>query len=60
MCAASSSGLSIRGIVVRNRIVLLAVITVAVALAGCNTMQGLGKDLQTVGKKIGPNADEKN
>ena len=43
----------------RNRIVLLAVIAVAVALAGCNTMQGLGKDLQTVGKKIERKADEK-
>ena len=43
----------------RNRIVLLAVIAVAVALAGCNTMQGLGKDMQTVGKKIERKADEK-
>ena len=43
----------------RNRIVLLAVIAVAVGLAGCNTMQGLGKDMQTVGKKIERKADEK-
>jgi predicted small secreted protein len=28
-------------------------------LAGCNTMEGLGKDLQKVGSKIEKKADEK-
>jgi entericidin A len=29
------------------------------ALSGCNTMEGLGKDLQKVGSKIEKKADEK-
>jgi entericidin A len=33
---------------------LLALLLVAsvIALAGCNTMQGFGKDVETVGEKI--------
>ncbi|HSS47067.1 MAG TPA: entericidin A/B family lipoprotein [Burkholderiales bacterium] len=40
------------------KIVLLATVLVAV-LAGCNTMEGLGKDLSKLGDKIEKKADEK-
>ncbi len=41
----------------RVAVVLLAVW--AVALTGCNTMEGLGKDVKTLGDKIESKAEQK-
>jgi entericidin A len=38
---------------------MLGLIAVAVLLAGCNTMQGLGQDVQKVGDKIEEKAKRK-
>jgi len=38
---------------------LLGMIAVAVLLAGCNTMQGFGQDVQKVGDKIEEKAKKK-
>jgi entericidin A len=38
---------------------MLGLIVVAVLLAGCNTMQGLGQDVQKVGDKIEEKAKRK-
>jgi predicted small secreted protein len=38
---------------------LLILLTYASLLAACNTMEGLGKDLSTLGNKIEKKADEK-
>jgi predicted small secreted protein len=38
---------------------LLGVIAAAVLLAGCNTMQGFGQDIQKVGDKIEEKAKRK-
>jgi len=35
-----------------KKLIMLSVIACLVALAGCNTMQGLGKDVQQLGNKI--------
>lgn len=35
-----------------KRIACLLLATLAVALAGCNTMEGLGKDVKKTGDKI--------
>jgi predicted small secreted protein len=38
---------------------LLLCLAAVVALAGCNTMEGLGKDLKILGGKIEDKAEEK-
>lgn len=35
-----------------KRILLFSALLLLTTLAGCNTMQGLGKDIETVGAKI--------
>ena len=35
-----------------KKITLLAILSLTIALAGCNTMKGFGEDLQKVGEKI--------
>ena len=42
-----------------DRIFALLLTVGILALSGCNTMEGLGKDLQKVGSKIEKKADEK-
>ena len=37
----------------------LVLLTYAVLLTGCNTMQGLGKDVSNLGNKIEKKAEEK-
>lgn len=38
---------------------LLALLAYALMLAACNTMEGLGKDISTLGNKIEKKADQK-
>ena len=38
---------------------VLVLLTYAMMLAACNTMQGLGHDISTLGNKIEKKADEK-
>ena len=40
-----------------NRVLVL--LAIAVALAGCNTMEGFGKDLKSLGGNIEKKAEEK-
>jgi predicted small secreted protein len=42
-----------------NRVLVLVAIAVALALAGCNTMEGFGKDLKSLGGNIEKKAEEK-
>ena len=42
-----------------KKLTLLVLLACAVLLTGCNTMQGLGKDLTTLGNKIEKKAGEK-
>lgn len=35
-----------------KRILLMSVLLLLVTLAGCNTMQGFGKDIEKVGSEI--------
>jgi predicted small secreted protein len=42
-----------------NRVLIVPAVAVLLTLAGCNTMEGFGKDLSTLGDKIGKKADEK-
>jgi len=35
-----------------KKLIVVTVVTTLVALAGCNTMHGLGKDIEQVGEKI--------
>jgi predicted small secreted protein len=42
-----------------RRIAALLCLAAVVALAGCNTMEGLGKDLKALGGKIEDKAEEK-
>jgi len=42
-----------------NRVLIVLAVAVALTLAGCNTMEGFGKDLSTLGDKIEKKADEK-
>jgi entericidin A len=51
MCAASLEE--------REMKTLLGLIAAAVVLAGCNTMQGFGQDVQKVGDKIEEKAKRK-
>ena len=39
------------------RLIALLVLASVVALAGCNTMSGLGKDIETVGNKLETKAE---
>jgi len=38
---------------------MLALLAYALMLAACNTMEGLGKDISTLGNKIEKKADQK-
>lgn len=42
-----------------RHLTLLVLLAYAMMLAGCNTMEGLGKDLSKLGNKIEKKADEK-
>ncbi|HKQ26143.1 MAG TPA: entericidin A/B family lipoprotein [Burkholderiales bacterium] len=42
-----------------NRFLIVLAVAGALVLAGCNTMEGFGKDLSTLGNKIEKKADEK-
>lgn len=42
-----------------KKLCLLMVVAYAAMLTACNTMEGLGKDVQTLGTKIERKADEK-
>jgi predicted small secreted protein len=42
-----------------NRVLFVPAVAVLLTLAGCNTMEGLGKDLKALGGNIEKNADEK-
>jgi len=42
-----------------RNLTLLVLLAYAMMLAACNTMEGLGKDLSTLGNKIEKKADEK-
>jgi entericidin A len=42
-----------------DRVFALLLMVGLVALSGCNTMEGFGKDLKKVGDKIEKKADEK-
>ena len=42
-----------------NRVVIVLAVAVVLTLAGCNTMEGFGKDVSTLGNKIEKKADEK-
>lgn len=41
-----------------KHIVIMVVMGTLLTVAGCNTMEGLGQDLQNGGKKIERSADE--
>lgn len=36
----------------RNLLMLVTVAAVVIALSGCNTMEGVGKDIETAGENI--------
>ena len=42
-----------------RNLTLLVLLTYAMLLTGCNTMQGLGKDMSTLGNKIEKKAEER-
>jgi predicted small secreted protein len=42
-----------------KRLAVLLLVVWAVGLAGCNTMEGLGKDVKTLGDKIENKAEQK-
>ena len=42
-----------------NRVLIVLAVSALLMLAGCNTMEGLGKDLSKLGGKIEKKADEK-
>lgn len=42
-----------------KKLCVLMVVAYATTLTACNTMEGLGKDVQTLGTKIERKADEK-
>ena len=46
MCVTSNDG----GIM--KKLIVLVLIAYAVVLSGCNTVQGLGKDIEKVGEKL--------
>ena len=41
-----------------NRIFVVLAVAVLLALAGCNTMEGLGKDIKSLGGNIEKKAEE--
>ena len=41
-----------------NRVVIVMAVAAMLALASCNTMEGLGKDLKTLGGNIEKKAEE--
>jgi predicted small secreted protein len=42
----------------RRTFLFLALAAAAIALAGCNTMRGMGKDIEAAGKTIQKSADK--
>ena len=42
-----------------DRMLIVLAVAVSLMLAGCNTMEGLGKDLKALGGNIEKKADEK-
>jgi predicted small secreted protein len=42
-----------------NRVLIVLAVAGLLSLAGCNTMEGLGKDLRTLGGNIEKKAEEK-
>jgi predicted small secreted protein len=42
-----------------NRVLVVLVVAVVLTLAGCNTMEGLGKDIKSLGGNIEKKAEEK-
>ena len=42
-----------------KRVLIVLAVAVLLTLAGCNTMEGLGKDLRTLGGNIEKKAEEK-
>lgn len=42
-----------------NRVLIVLAVAGLLTLAGCNTMEGLGKDLRTLGGNIEKKAEEK-
>ncbi len=42
-----------------NRVLIMLAVAGLLTLAGCNTMEGFGKDLSKLGDKIEKKADEK-
>lgn len=42
-----------------NRVLIVLALAGLLTLAGCNTMEGLGKDLRTLGGNIEKKAEEK-
>lgn len=43
----------------KRLLLLLAVVTLPLTLGACNTMQGMGKDIEAAGDKIENEADKK-
>ncbi len=41
-----------------NRILIMVVTALMLTLAGCNTMQGIGEDIESAGKAIKKKASE--
>jgi predicted small secreted protein len=42
-----------------NRVLIVLAVAVLMTLAGCNTMEGLGKDIKSLGGNIEKKAEEK-
>ena len=42
-----------------NRVLVVLTVAAVLTLAGCNTMEGLGKDLKSLGGNIEKKAEEK-
>lgn len=41
-----------------RKIILVAIMAAVIALTGCNTFKGMGKDIEGAGKAIGKAADK--
>jgi entericidin B len=35
-----------------KRIALIAIVTASLAITGCNTIEGIGKDVKSAGKRV--------
>jgi predicted small secreted protein len=58
MCVRVSEN-PVREAMMINRVLIVLAVAVSLTLAGCNTMEGFGKDLSTLGNEIEKKADEK-